>query len=52
MSRFVERTSILVLASHSEALLEIWCNRAVRLDDGRVAESGTLADVLAARAPS
>jgi ABC-type polysaccharide/polyol phosphate transport system ATPase subunit len=51
MSRFVERTSILVLASHSEALLEIWCNRAIRLDNGRVATSGTLADVLAARAP-
>lgn len=46
MSRFVERTSILVLASHSEALLEIWCNRAVRLESGRIAASGTLAEIL------
>jgi ABC-type polysaccharide/polyol phosphate transport system ATPase subunit len=46
MSRFVERTSILVLASHSEALLQIWCNRAVRLESGRIAASGTVADIL------
>ncbi|HEX8192585.1 MAG TPA: ABC transporter ATP-binding protein [Allosphingosinicella sp.] len=49
MSRFVERTRILVLASHSEALLEIWCNRAVRLEEGRIAASGPLADVLEAQ---
>ena len=46
MSGFVERTSILVLASHSEALLEIWCNRAIRLECGRIAASGSLADIL------
>jgi ABC-type polysaccharide/polyol phosphate transport system ATPase subunit len=52
MSRFVERTSILILASHAEALLEIWCNRAIRLESGQIAASGSLADILGGAAPA
>jgi ABC-type polysaccharide/polyol phosphate transport system ATPase subunit len=48
MSGFVRNTAILVLASHSARLLETWCNRAVRLDGGRIAGAGTVAEVLAA----
>jgi ABC-type polysaccharide/polyol phosphate transport system ATPase subunit len=40
MSGFVEKTRILLLASHSPDLLRIWCNRAVRLDAGRIVAEG------------
>jgi len=46
MSGFVERTSILVLATHSAELLRIWCNRAVRLDGGRIAAAGSVEEIL------
>ena len=50
MSGFVERTSMLVLASHAAELLEIWCNRAVRLDSGRIVAEGRVGEILG-RAP-
>jgi lipopolysaccharide transport system ATP-binding protein len=40
MSDFVDRSSILVLASHSPALLEQWCNRAVSLVAGEIRADG------------
>ena len=46
MARFVGGSSILVLASHSPTLLAQWCNRAVRLDAGRVAAEGPVAELL------
>ena len=46
MDRFVGRTSILVIASHSEALIRRLCNKAVLLDRGEVAAAGTVDEVL------
>lgn len=48
MEDFVADTSILVLASHSMPLLQQWCNRAILLEQGRVAAIGSVDDVAAA----
>jgi ABC-type polysaccharide/polyol phosphate transport system ATPase subunit len=48
MEDFVAGTSILVLASHSMPLLREWCNRAILLDQGRIAAIGSVGDVAAA----
>jgi ABC-type polysaccharide/polyol phosphate transport system ATPase subunit len=50
MEEFVRSTSILVLASHSAPLLEQWCNRAIWLQDGRIAREGDVKEVGAAYA--
>ena len=42
----VERSSILVLASHSEALIRARCNRAMLLDGGRNVVLGGVDDVI------
>ena len=42
----IERSSILVLASHSEALIRSMCNRAMLLDGGRIAMLGGVDDVI------
>lgn len=34
--RMIESSGILVMASHSEALLKLWCNRTIRLERGRI----------------
>jgi len=47
MEDFVAGTSILVLASHSMPLLQQWCNRAILLDQGRVAAIGSVEEVAA-----
>ncbi len=47
MDRFVGRSSILVIASHSEALIERLCNKALLLDRGEVAAAGTVDEVVA-----
>lgn len=47
MSGFVGKTAILVLASHSQELLDAWCNRAVRLDAGRLVADGLVQEVAA-----
>ena len=44
---FVERSGILVLASHDEGLVTRLCKRAIRLEHGRLVDDGPLADVLA-----
>ena len=46
MAAFVGRSSVIVLASHSADLLKTWCNRAVRLEAGRLVESGAAEDLL------
>lgn len=38
MAEFVEKASVLVLASHSAGMLEMFCNRTIRLDHGRIAQ--------------
>jgi ABC-type polysaccharide/polyol phosphate transport system ATPase subunit len=47
MEEFVDRSSILVLASHSFELIEQWCSRAVYLKDGLVVAMGPVEDVVA-----
>jgi ABC-2 type transport system ATP-binding protein/lipopolysaccharide transport system ATP-binding protein len=44
----IDRSSILVLASHSDALIRAWCNRAAILDAGRIVCLGDVEEVLAA----
>ncbi len=44
---FIERTGILVLASHSNALLKKFCNKALMMEHGRAVMFGTVEDVLA-----
>ncbi len=46
MDRFVERSTILVIASHSMPLIKRFCNKAVLLDRGEVAAAGTVDEVL------
>ncbi|HEX6375563.1 MAG TPA: ABC transporter ATP-binding protein [Allosphingosinicella sp.] len=46
MASFVGVSSILVLASHSGELLRGWCDRAVRLEGGRIAARGPVAELL------
>ncbi len=46
MDRFVERSTILVIASHSMPLIKRFCNKAVLLDRGGVAAAGTVDEVL------
>lgn len=48
VDRLIERSSILVLASHAEGLIRSMCNRAVLLDGGRVSTLGEVDDVIAA----
>lgn len=40
LERLLERTQILVIASHSRELLERRCNRVLKLDHGQVREAG------------
>jgi ABC-2 type transport system ATP-binding protein/lipopolysaccharide transport system ATP-binding protein len=48
IEEFVDKSSILVLASHSMTLLEEWCNRGILLHHGRVLTIGPIKDVIAA----
>jgi ABC-type polysaccharide/polyol phosphate transport system ATPase subunit len=48
MEQFVDRSSILVLASHSQDLLRKWCNRGLLLQQGRIVNSGPIDEVVAA----
>jgi ABC-2 type transport system ATP-binding protein/lipopolysaccharide transport system ATP-binding protein len=50
MAAFVDRSSIMILASHSLDLLKQWCNRAILLDQGQIKMIGTVDEVLAAYA--
>ena len=46
MRALIERTRILVLATHSEALIRALCNRGMLLEKGRVVELGPIDRVL------
>ncbi len=45
---FVERTSVLLVASHSTAIVRQWCNKAMLFERGRMIEFGPTDTVLAA----
>lgn len=45
MARFVESARILVLASHSEAIIREWCNKAILMKGGEVIASGVVDEV-------
>ncbi len=44
----VEKSSALVIASHSESMIEKMCNRAILLNKGRIVAEGPVDEVLAA----
>jgi ABC-type polysaccharide/polyol phosphate transport system ATPase subunit len=44
----IDRSSILVLASHSNELIRAWCNKAALLEGGQLIRLGEVEDVLAA----
>ena len=46
VSALIKRSSILVLASHSDALIKSMCNKAILMDHGRVIASGSTDDVI------
>ena len=43
---FIERASVLVLASHSLELTKRWCNKGIWLDQGRIREFGPIEPVI------
>lgn len=47
LKKFLARTGILVLASHSMLMLRRWCNKAMLLEHGKLIAFGPLEDVLA-----
>lgn len=47
MEDYIAGTSIVVLASHSMPLLREWCNRAILLDQGRIAAAGSVEEIAA-----
>jgi ABC-type polysaccharide/polyol phosphate transport system ATPase subunit len=42
---FIDRSSILVFASHSEELIRSWCNKAALLDAGRIVRLGSVEEI-------
>jgi ABC-type polysaccharide/polyol phosphate transport system ATPase subunit len=48
MQEFVDRSSILVLASHSDALIRSWCNRAALFEAGQMLRFGEVDEVIEA----
>ena len=48
IEKFVRRSSILVLASHSMELVEQWCNRGLLLHQGRIMACGRIKEMIAA----
>ena len=47
IAHFVTKSSILVLASHSEAIVREWCTKAIYLNQGSVVAFGEIDEVLA-----
>lgn len=50
LKAFIERSSLLLCATHSPELVRKWCNRAMLLQHGRIVEYGGVETVLAAYA--
>jgi homopolymeric O-antigen transport system ATP-binding protein len=46
MQALIQRTRILVLASHSDALIKSMCNRAMLLEKGHIVEIGPIDEVV------
>jgi ABC-type polysaccharide/polyol phosphate transport system ATPase subunit len=46
MKALIQRTRILVLASHSDQLIKAMCNRAMLLEKGSVIATGSVDDIL------
>ena len=46
LQRFVDRSSIVVVASHNPAVLQQWCNRAFLLEHGKLVQDGGVEEVL------
>jgi ABC-2 type transport system ATP-binding protein/lipopolysaccharide transport system ATP-binding protein len=46
MAEFVNRSSILVLASHSDQLMREWCNKAIYLNAGSIRAAGPIDTVM------
>jgi lipopolysaccharide transport system ATP-binding protein len=47
LASLVQGAEILVLATHDKTIAHRWCNRAIRLEAGRIAADGLVAEVLA-----
>lgn len=48
LRKFVERSSVMVVASHSQDILRKWCTRAILMQHGKILEIGPVDPVLAA----
>jgi ABC-type polysaccharide/polyol phosphate transport system ATPase subunit len=48
MRDFIDRSKVLVFASHSEDMIRSWCNKAALLDAGRLVKIGEIDEILAA----
>ena len=46
MKEFTNRSRILILASHSEHLIRSVCNKAARMEAGRILEVGLVDEML------
>ena len=46
MEAFVERSNILVVASHSQEIIRQWCNKAVLLDCGEALAFGPVDEIV------
>lgn len=44
----IDRTSILVLASHSDSLIQTFCNKAILMESGKIIREGAVDEVLEA----
>lgn len=47
MESFVERSNILVLASHAESIVREWCNKAVLMNQGHMEDYGSVDEIYA-----
>lgn len=47
IANFVRNSKIMVLASHSMSLIEEWCNRGILLEQGQIAASGPIREIVA-----
>jgi len=47
VEQFIEKASILVLASHSLHICRQWCNKAIWIERGEIRMSGEIESVLA-----
>lgn len=47
LEELIERTRILILASHDESLVRRWCSKAVLLEKGCSVNVGSVEDILA-----